>query len=453
MKSYSENPYSLKNTWTPIKSQPDLKNIRAMLNEKSFDEKGIPRTFMDVPNFPKNCQTKEILKWIEANVGYAGESSLPMLEEYSHNFKETIKNQFGLVFPESYVDKGFNQNFKNEKKFVDFIKSLTDKRINTMTASLNLVLTKGIWTEHIFKKEEFQNIENETEYMYNKLFEVLPGERVPRLIKLSGLEHDVDWGEVQIKINETDIIHANMGVRGKNPGRTKEKMILKPEFNPSEAITDGSAIRLEVQSLEDVEKLVPFFAQFIQKNFNAKEISLKNNALLQDQKTTQKFKQICRRNNISFKPKDNTNSNKNFGSLNILSKIEVPGKKGTIRTRPLEIQFVLLGNQNESGRSHHKIYETIQKINGASRLFGVLPNGWIHYLAQMAQQHVDYRDLEPYFLESTIKVYPNYQSNNIAITAQKYHERIFNHLYPGIKSLPITKKVTKKWNPNPGARD
>lgn len=194
---------------------------------------------------------------------------------------------------------------------------------------------------------------------------------------------DVDkkWRPIKIKLQEREIV-AQESSRAKSQERIYLKMLTKPNFDVTEVVTDGIGIRIEVQNKEDALALLQYFATTngpLKGLANLKELEFESKNMFSgknEAKTQEKIE------NMGFKKiKFVGNENPYFQDAKIRGKTL---KKSAIGEENFEIQIVLTNNQNETGISHHAIYQNCQAAQAIARIFGYINETQLSTLEEVA---------------------------------------------------------------------
>jgi len=197
---------------------------------------------------------------------------------------------------------------------------------------------------------------------------------------------DEKWRSV-----EKGNLRAKQTSRTKSINRIITKLLNRPKFDVETAINDGVGIRVEVANKEDALKMLVDFGKRLN-HMGAHSIVIRTRKLLADEFQTDKaLKTNSPINGIKkliWTQRDLPKSEEFFEDARIVGIVDTEQKNG----RQFEIQFVRVGNTNESGLSHHSIWEQMQLAKAKARIQGYITEEEINEFINKALTEVSNRD-------------------------------------------------------------
>ncbi|HHD92483.1 MAG TPA: hypothetical protein ENL06_02565 [Candidatus Portnoybacteria bacterium] len=414
------------------------RNIVALYRKTSDKKKFIE--VMKKGGIEINGENITPVDFFSSNPGLSNEEIEEAIELYLginqiENNLELFNQALGasIKYTQEYRHKDFPKEIKNLQ-----ISNLTDViKIFRRTATLKkgqplglapayCDLIKTMVAEFEYRKKELTGLINESKFVYRKMFQ-----RDKNDIQFFHFARETSDGYDQIGVFDnysSGWINAYSSFRGKSEYSFISKFLQKPEATAEEAAKDGIGLKFEVNTLNEVKKIVPFLAGYLEKNFKAKDFVLENTRLLSKNEIEEvKNKTIeyllanlenrineLKRNEAENKDKiielemrlkkyqdnpdkilmikesDNPHSNPNFKSFKISHgwlKLPKNGEEGgMIINRRFEAQVVLVNNENESGFSHHSIYEASKKLAIETRETGSFTQKYLDIICREASQ-------------------------------------------------------------------
>jgi hypothetical protein len=351
-------------------------------------------TPVDFFSLPPDASDADLLEFTRSMLGVddLDEKAIEKLSGCLNPAKDFFKNYLHVSFPKE-IDK--LEEIRGREGLLRLLRktkalSAHDKGFSPMYCAL----VKAMYAEWLYQDAEFQNLVSEGGYFYEKVFQGSP-EGYGRFHKLRPL--DKKWDVVSITGDDYHLL-ANVSSRNKDHDRCLCKFLRKPEDDILSAITDGIGLRFEVGSREDGVRLLKMMMSELHETHgveDAFEIE-HTHYFCEDcpkERCGRGLEEIAEYLGIQYTFKDNENphANEKFESLSFKTKAPVPqggGDGAMVVKRPLEVQVVLKGNENEVKFSSHEIYEAVQKLSVVTRLFGSFSEEYLDLICLEASQRL-----------------------------------------------------------------
>ena len=423
---------------------PDKKKFIEAMKKGGIEINGENITPVDFFSSNPGLSNEEIKEAIELYLG------INQIENNLELFNQALGAS--IKYTQEYRHKDFPKEIKNLQ-----ISNLTDViKIFRRTATLKkgqplglapayCDLIKTMAAEFEYRKKELAGLINESKFVYQKMFQ--PDESGIQFFHFAREAGD-GYDQIGVFDNYSNgWINAYSSFRGKSEYSFISKFLQKPEATAEEAAKDGIGLRFEASSLDEVKKLVPFLAGYLEKNFEAEDFVLENTRLLNKNEAEEvKNKTIeyllanlknkideLKKNEVENKDKiieletrlkkyqdnsdkilmikenDNPHSNPNFKSFKIShGRLKVPknGEEGgMVIDRRFETQVVLVNNENESGFSHHSIYEASKKLAIETRETGSFTQKYLDIICREASQKsgLSAQKIEKFFKDNFLR--------------------------------------------------
>ncbi|MFA6790637.1 MAG: hypothetical protein WCZ08_00660 [Parcubacteria group bacterium] len=399
------------------RDSPDKSKFMAAMKKNGINVNGENITPVDFFATSRDMSDEEILEAVEAYLGINNiEEKFELINKSLESAKDYIENYLHLGLPKEIkkIDE-----IKSKKEVLDiFKKTAALKKGEGLKLSPSYCVLVSVFAATFeFRKEELEGLIKESEYIYEKMFEMEKKSGIANFCKLEYKEGEYDKIIVYDEEREAQT-SAESYFRGKSEYSFVSKMLNKPESNAKEASIDGIGLKLELDSKDEIEKLIPFLSRYLEKKFDARDIIFENTRLFSEGDAI--YQKIG-----TVKENKNPYSNKNFKSFKINGKLNVPKNgdaNGMIISRQFEIQIVLASNKNESGFSDHNIYEASKKIAIVTRLLGSVTDNYLKIVSAEASRKsgVSAKKIEKY-LKETFLLEARSKSSNKKRYAHKSH--------------------------------
>lgn len=265
-------------------------------------------------------------------------------------------------------------------------------------------LIKAMIAEHEFRKKQFQGFVQESRYLYSQLFLTPNSSGDSPLFAAHHLTLDDKWDRIIISPSGNSSFLVSSIFGGKDPERTKLKIMRSPELDAESAIGDALRIRFEVENDLQAKALAFLLCDFYTYNLEAEDVTIANRNFFVKKEDIGELKKLAAQKRIIYSEKKNPSSNPAFRSLNVKGSLPLPfdGIEGNkIVRRNFEHQIWVTGNSNEDGLSDHKVYEGTQLASTTTRLYGGFGQSYLDTICKHIASVSGYKpaQIQQYYLE------------------------------------------------------
>ncbi len=384
----------------------DKKQFMDAMKLGGINIRGVNITPLDFFSTANDLTDEEIL---EAISNYL---DINNIEDNIENFNEALKHS------KEYIQEYLLRKLPREINNLE-IKSIQDvlnifKKTSTLKprdrqglAPAYCELIKVMTANFMFDKKELQYLVQETEYVYDKMFDSARDERSFNTIRRMGNGYDKIVGtEIdELGISDKKTVLTDAYYRGKSRESFVTKFLIKPKSTVQEAIKDGIGIKIEAKNKDDIQALMGMVLKELFLQFGVTKVEIENTRLFNPNEMKNIEEEInffssniqdvlSRKNiktsNITIKITEDNNphSDSHFRAIKICNGIlEVPkggAKKAMIIDRDFEVQFVLSSNSNEDKFSNHYVYEAKKKLVATTRNIGSFSEKYLDVIVQEA---------------------------------------------------------------------
>ncbi|QQS59260.1 hypothetical protein IPN35_06815 [Candidatus Peregrinibacteria bacterium] len=373
-------------------------------------------TILDAFSLPPIVDQEELKTYLREKLQVGGNMPDDVFFEKCKETLLSIEKYFTeylhIQFPKQVLNEA--GKIENLLGIFDFLKKTNIRGPQKQNSYLSYycALSKGFLVEWELQKNNFKELQANTEWFYKRFTEPCSDENYETVLfsKMGGFKNSMKDDRIAYYINPF-FLEDNQGFRvvienrSKTEARMFAKMMKKPNENLKKCITDGIGLRFEVcgeNKEEDAKRLIAFIIKNLaRKNLisnsetgDKTHLILGNSGLLSEKGAEEIREKFLQKRNKEGYPSDvllkkekNQSSDNNVRFFSIAGSTEVPNEKtGESNTSNFEIQIVLEGNRNECGMANHYVYEAIQKMSVVSRLFGSFSGEYLDLICQEAAE-------------------------------------------------------------------